>query len=554
MRTRIRITGNDVPDDVWRVVANDILQSGPVHDLYRLISVNRTFFNVVLDMKYREVRWTKVDGSMVRMLARLQEPIIASRVKKLFIRAWFVELLLKRDMFHKDTPKTFLGRLIHSFMTSYFKRKSSEVQQQHRHEKGRMHGDLTDALPSKIIHFMIKAVSGMTNVTELNFEWRDLPINKDTRIFLTSTRTTFDTSLRNLVLRAQVCKFKELLAITNFDNVDELDFHFDYRPNTISKGQTTVTTDTNEQLFDRQALESDIQGLLETVVPFIEHRRISLNSLTISSSSMMDLSRFFKALPPMPALHRFAARIYFDKNCLQDVSAILHILKTHSRTLLHVELRPNLPERDDNNRGQNLLEKQLDWLRLNELLITCPAALHGLESLEIPYVSPAKTVRLLCRSRDTLTHLCLTDHFLTEGEVTEVVGIFSHRPFEMRHFHIQVENAHTQLLYMLASRFPGLFSLVLVCRKPPLADIESPNEVVKATLLDWKLCCLSVYIGRYLPSLPDAPPQIYIPFMEELEIMERISALIPSVNYWKGYSKRYLIDQRLVRPVRWPMG
>lgn len=71
-RARMRITGNDIPDDIWRIIANHILQSGTSHDLYRLISVNRSLFNVVLDMKYGEVRWTKLDWTVVRLLVRLQ--------------------------------------------------------------------------------------------------------------------------------------------------------------------------------------------------------------------------------------------------------------------------------------------------------------------------------------------------------------------------------------------------------------------------------------------------------------------------------------------------
>ena len=72
-RGRVRtITGNDIPDDIWRIIANCILQSGTAQDLYRLISVNRSLFNVVLDMKYGEVRWTKLDWTVVRLLGRLQ--------------------------------------------------------------------------------------------------------------------------------------------------------------------------------------------------------------------------------------------------------------------------------------------------------------------------------------------------------------------------------------------------------------------------------------------------------------------------------------------------
>jgi hypothetical protein len=386
-----------------------------------------------------------------------REPLIASRVQKLFIRAWFVELLYKRDS--KSTSKTFFGRLIRSLRSYFIKKPWNQRQDkcQTRNVKGRTYGSYTDSLSSKdIIHSMIKAINGMTNVTELYFEC--LPLNKDTCIFLTSARTAFDTNLRKLVLRGQVCKFKQLLAISNFNHVRELEFHFDCHPNTITSGGKF-----NMQLpqIPSGLQATDIQDLLETVVPFINHHRTSLNSLTISSSSTMDLSNFFKALLPMPALRQFRARIYFDKNCLQDVSGILQFLKAHSITLLRVELSPNLPQRAE-DRNQKLLEKQLDWLRLNELLLNSLTVLSGLESLEIPYVSPAKTVPLLCRSRDTLTRLYLTDHFLTKDEVAEVVGIFSHRPFEMQHVHIQVKKLDTSLLYLLAIGLPGLFSLVLV--------------------------------------------------------------------------------------------
>lgn len=71
-RRLVQITGNDIPDEIWRIIANHVLQSGTSHDLYRLISVNRTLFNVVLDMKYGEVRWTKLDRNVVRLLGRLQ--------------------------------------------------------------------------------------------------------------------------------------------------------------------------------------------------------------------------------------------------------------------------------------------------------------------------------------------------------------------------------------------------------------------------------------------------------------------------------------------------
>ncbi|KAF9483713.1 hypothetical protein BDN70DRAFT_279938 [Pholiota conissans] len=84
--------------------------------------------------------------------------------------------------------------------------------------------------PQKLIKLLVQAVGGMKNVTQFNFEWRDLPVNKLTSLFLTSARSAFDSSLRKLILRAQIPYFKEVLAITNFDNITKLEVQFDYQP------------------------------------------------------------------------------------------------------------------------------------------------------------------------------------------------------------------------------------------------------------------------------------------------------------------------------------
>jgi hypothetical protein len=78
----------------------------------------------------------------------------------------------------------------------------------------------------EIMRAMIKAASGMVNIIQYDFEWRDLPLNKDTQIFLTTTRNAFDTSLCKLILSAQVSKFAELLTLTKFEGLEELEFHF----------------------------------------------------------------------------------------------------------------------------------------------------------------------------------------------------------------------------------------------------------------------------------------------------------------------------------------
>jgi hypothetical protein len=121
-----------------------------------------------------------------------------------------------------------------------------------------------------------------------------------------------------------------------------------------------------------------------------------------------------------------------------------------------------------------LIHKRRDWTPINKKLLAAPATLSSLESLEIPYLSPFMTIPLIRRSAHTLTSLSLIDHFLTLEEVTEVVGLFAHRPFEMQHLHIEVMRCGLGLFHMLATKLPNLYSLVVVFSLPP----EVPDESV----------------------------------------------------------------------------
>ena len=58
----------DLPHDVWRQIA-DLLT---VDHLLTLVAVNRSFYNIVLDMRYGEVHWVRLDNYMLKTLIRLQ--------------------------------------------------------------------------------------------------------------------------------------------------------------------------------------------------------------------------------------------------------------------------------------------------------------------------------------------------------------------------------------------------------------------------------------------------------------------------------------------------
>ncbi|PPQ77839.1 hypothetical protein CVT25_015333 [Psilocybe cyanescens] len=462
-----QITGNDIPDDVWRIIVRLVSLGGSVT---QYMGVNRTFYNCALDRRYREVRWVVLDQDFVKQLDCLQSPPIAQRVHTLHIRAWFIQYLLKRDILfnspsspHK-TKSTLMDSLLSISSTlgldPFFKSRGWMLQHEDEQSK-----DSPLSFEATITS-MIKAVEGMTNVVELNFEWRDLPLNKDTLMFLISTKRAFDNSLRKLTLRAPISKFRALLRNTNFGNIEELDFHFDYQT-----GHTSETSD------------PDVQNLLDTIIPFINQRRSSLQSLTISSSSSTDLSSFFSALPSdLRSLRRFGVDISFHQDFLSNPNGIIQFLESCAISLRHVSLLANwehthfgsVPKSQsaDNSHvvmsNENNINTQSDnkpWVRMNNLLLAHPTCLSSLRSLQIPFISLGKTIPLVRRSSDTLTRLHLMGRYLTKNEVAEVVGLFSHRSLEFQHLELAVALLDYALLLTMATGLPDLISLVLIFEK-----------------------------------------------------------------------------------------
>lgn len=405
-----------------------------------------------------------------------RSPLIARHVRVLHIRAWFIQYLLKRDILF-DSPSSLHkanGMLKDALLSIASTLGINSILQtsrgydpqwmlQHKHERSK-DGSLSF---ESTINSMIKAVAGMTNVMEFNFEWRDLPVNTDTLVFLTSTRASFDNSLRKLTLRAPISKFKELMPNTNFNNIEELDFHFDYR----AGGNMFETPDPYVHI------------LLETVVPFIARRRATLQSLNISSSSSTDLSAFFNAIPSnFASLRRFGVDISFHKDFLSDPSGICQLLESCTVSLRHVTLLANWEHGhlDSVSKSQsanndpytrtdaNNINPQSDnkpWVRMNNLLLARPMCLSSLRSLEIPFVSLSNTLPLIRRSCDTLTRLCLRGRYLTRNEAAEVIGLFSHRSLEIQHLEIAVALLDFALLVMLAKGLPDLVSLILIYEK-----------------------------------------------------------------------------------------
>lgn len=58
----------ELPHDVWTLIAG-LLE---VNHLLTLAAVNRSFYDIVLDARYGEIHWVKLDSYMLKTLIRLQ--------------------------------------------------------------------------------------------------------------------------------------------------------------------------------------------------------------------------------------------------------------------------------------------------------------------------------------------------------------------------------------------------------------------------------------------------------------------------------------------------
>ncbi|KAJ7773634.1 hypothetical protein DFH07DRAFT_801322 [Mycena maculata] len=407
-----------LPEDVWRCVASFI----PYRQLLPLISVNKAFYNIVMNAKYQEIHWTMLNGSMIKSLARLRTPSIAGRVRRLHVRAWFIEYLIQRESLMAPScvvnSTRWLSRRLRRPSTST----SSPLSTGH------------DILAS-----MTTAVRLMTQVTEYSFEWRDLSPTTDTLRFLTATRTAFGASLRKLTLHAPLANFANLLSTVDFENLEELELHFDH---------------------DNHVDAHSAKLLRETIAPFVNHFRRSIWSLLIASASKMDLSPLLSALEEFPHLRTFRAYLAFDAAHLADPRGLVQILRLNSETLLNVELARSFVASSD-----AAPNPASTWPALSLALSSERNALLNLRTLRLPLLATFDaTMVCLRKSADTLTRLCLVDSFLTEKELVELVQNFAHRPFDsgLRYLNVGLVFLTVDVFDLLASRLPGLLNLNLL--------------------------------------------------------------------------------------------
>ncbi|CAK5263295.1 unnamed protein product [Mycena citricolor] len=490
----------DLPEDVWQIVALFF----PQRELSPLISVNKALYNIVLNAKYREIHWDKVDKDLARTLVRLRTPCIAQRVRRLHVRAWFIEYLNRKEAQSRPsamaTSKRWLNR--HLRLPSRLSHGAK--------------GNTTYA--EDIMEAMTEALSLMSQVTEYTFEWRDLSPNQRTLRLLSTARSAFGISLRKLTLNAQLENFRALVSTVEFENLEDLELYFDH---------DNIDLDVEETL----------QILQNTIAPFMNHFRRTISSLFIFSASKADLSSLFPALDKFPRLYNLIFHLPWDSAHLSEPDALIGFLRRNTEMLRSIELGKSYAAVSELADAPTCI-----WSQFSRALLSDPRVLTDLTILKIPaFESFEETLACINYSAHTLRTLHLVDYFFGEDELLAFVQLFARRNLDsgLRTLYIGLSTLTVSTIDLLARRLPALDSLGLVLAEYVASEImimqhnvlvlqASPfcMSLAAHSFPEWGLANIGIWSKRFIETPYSTP--------EETAIMLHIARCFPSIRSFKA--------------------
>lgn len=305
----------------------------------------------------------------------------------------------------------------------------------------------------------------MKNVIEYHVELRDLRLIRDSFRFLVAARQAFSSSLRKLSVHTTIFKFKSILALSDFEHLEELELHFDYQCHRIH----------GEDAHEASKF-AEAQELKGTIIPFINRRQETLQSLTIASYSMVDLSDFFNSIGPFRSLRRLSANICLDTKQLSESDALVNFIYNHRNSLFELAIHPRPPEEDFVNADDTARRRKESWVRIQKSLLAHRDVARSLDSLHAPVGDLDACLALLDWSTPALTHLSLNDRIFDMEDLKRVLNLFARNPFHLKSLLVWIQDLTVPLLQLFASRLPGLHSLVLLCEMCS-TDIDYSFEV-----------------------------------------------------------------------------
>ncbi len=323
-----------LPPQVWVAIAHFI----PALCLKDMLSVNRFFFNLAMDYRYRQISFTYLNERMLWLLVRLRYFFLLSLL--------FFALTRTRDSAIAQRVKTlyiypdFLKRELYATHVEEDVKISSDVLRHKLLKSGKC------GLPAKfILEFMQDVLSKLPNVSEYHITWTGLPLtclsNNPAQIFSSIfasapiRRLTITISLENLsYLDAQVfsrlSSLEELRMVLHSEIPTSTVLPIPATPDLLMYSTTDFLTFTSSST---------------TLASAISYVRNTLKTLEIEIRGPSPLGSFLPLIDDIPNLEKLLVSLPIDGDIQFDNhhSALSTFIDRHSATLRALALRAEQP-------------------------------------------------------------------------------------------------------------------------------------------------------------------------------------------------------------------
>ncbi|KAJ7623697.1 hypothetical protein FB45DRAFT_113222 [Roridomyces roridus] len=417
------------PPEIWLQIAYHI----PPHLLADLYAVNRQWYDMAMNARYRQISFAFLNRGMLHDLTRLRDPAVARRVRSLHIHPYFVKEILDKAVHEPQPPLS-----PHSL-----RGKLSGLFRDHGHNKRLARRSRTPATldmdnPAELVKSVVQVISGLTNLSHVHIAWSGLDHIHDLPVpFLAAA---FRPSVLQLSLEISLEKTVDLLSHTSaLTDLEELDLFL---------------------RLDHQLSAIEYERILvEHVAPAINRLHRSLQKLSLRLCEPVDLAPLFDSLRHMSCLDNLSISIPTSAPHLGDPAGFGKFLDRHRYTLSHLTLRatelsgPGLTVADE--------EPLSAWVNDALSFLSGPVKLRSLEASLALFPVEAAAVCLGHLGR-TLTSLTLTGRYLTYDRVDELLSAVPRA--RLRDLRLGPVTLSPQLVDLLAERLPALRQLALLVR------------------------------------------------------------------------------------------
>ena len=313
LKKSLRSNASELPNELWLQILCYISRE----QLYELIGINKFFFEVGMNARWREVVIdTEYIADAMHLLKRMRW---VQSLKLLFFPQPF-----NRDPFVATRVKTILLCL----------RNFAAGKRQVREPKGLNLNTLAHYFRSKHTHTFDHAVSSListlpqlSNVSELDVELWHVPSDVVTPLFQ-SICLSFGRNLDRLVIGGHLDAYRVLVEacgpLPKFEKLKTLHVELVNR-------------------LSRDGLGEDRAILVDSVAPFVRRLAPTLETLRVWSWASVDFSGFYDILAAtdFPTLKKLYIRMAFDQTLGQPESLKLFLLGCRT-SLEDLELRLNI--------------------------------------------------------------------------------------------------------------------------------------------------------------------------------------------------------------------